>query len=165
MGHQIYFLQSEEDAVQFFDYLETLGVVIWTGKDLKSPEEIKGDVYAYVSLPFSRFILVPQEALAFVQSSGDLKCTAFPGIEFLLCCKKNPASRTYEVGRLYCTANCNSSYYLQLFELYRLLRAFIKRNYSYSSKQQIYFAPVFKQKYEAHYFFATQLGMPITNKP
>lgn len=161
MGHQIYFLQSEEDAVHFWDYLETLSVLVWTGYDIKSPKEVKGDICSQIALPFAKFVLIPQESFSFVQSCIDLKCTEVPGVEFVLCCKKNPLSRTYEVGRLYCSANCNSSHYLQLCELYRMLRAFIKRNYSYNAKQQIYFAPVFKQKFDANYFFATQLGTPI----
>lgn len=84
------------------------------------------------------------------------------GIEFLVCCKRNALSRTYEEGRIYYKEDENNKCSEQMLLLYKQLKKFISTNYSFSKKAGIYVAPHFKQKYEENYLHATQLGRPIT---
>ncbi len=160
MSHQVYFLQSEEDLIQFLDYLEMLKSVIWTGKRIVPPNEVKHDIDLLVSSPLSKVILIPDSVLSSVKLREKEELKKVNGIEMLLCCKNNSLSRTYEVGRLYCAVN-NDFCHSQLVEFYCTLKAFIIKNYYYSTNARVYFAPMFKRKYDAHYYFATQMGIPI----
>ena len=158
MGYQVYFLQSENDAIQFLDLLVGLNAVIWTGNTLKLPIDLQGEIVNQMASYMCKYIILPPSASQSMDVNGP---PGLLGIEFLICCKKNPLSRTFETGRLYYNANANNPHNAQTLALYRKLKEYIKTNYSYSRNSGVYFAPLFKQKFEAKYYFATQLGRPV----
>lgn len=161
MSVQIYFMQNEEDAIQFLDYLSSLNVVIWAGGTLKFPSEVKEDIIIQISSSMCQYTLIPKACVSFGQLSDGRMCETKTGIEFLICCKKNNASRTYEVGRLYYKSDESNPHNALILSLYKKLYAYVRKSYFYSKNSKIYFAPHFKQKYDANYLVPSQLGRPI----
>lgn len=160
MSYQVYFLQDEDDAVRFLDALSELNAVVWTGNALKLPSELKDEIKNQMSSYFCKYTIIPQTGIGnFRANDGEASLDAI-GIEFLLCCKRNALSRTYEVGRIYYKENENNGCYEQML-LFRQLKKFMSNNYSFSKKARIYIAPFFNQKYGENFYMATQLGRPI----
>ena len=162
MRCHIYFLQYEYDAVRFLDALSELRAIVWTGSALKSPLELKDEIKNQMSSFFCRYTIIPQAEMDTLRLNGSDTSLDMIGIEFLVCCKRNALSRTYEEGRIYYKEDENNKCSEQMLLLYKQLKKFISTNYSFSKKTGIYIAPHFKQKYEENYLHATQLGRPIT---
>ena len=160
MSHQIYFLQDEDDAVRFLDALSELNAIVWTKNAFKSPSELKDEIKNQIASYLCKYTIIPQSGMDILRTSDTEASLDVIGIEFLICCKRNVLSRTYEVGRIYYKENKNSGCD-ELVLLYRHLKKFICQNYSFSKKARVYVAPHFKQKYEENFFQATQLGRPI----
>ena len=161
MSHQIYFLQNEDDAVTFLDILSKLDAIVWTGNALKLPSELKDEINNQMSSFFCKYTIIPQIVMDVLRLNDIDSSLDMIGIEFLICCKRNALSRTYEVGRIYYKENENIGCNDQMLLLYRQLKKFISENYLFSKNARIYIAPHFKQKYGENYFEATQLGRPI----
>ena len=162
MSYQIYFLQNEEDAVQFLDHLSKLNAYIWTGNTIISPNELKCDIVKQMSSFMCQYVIVPYLYKNAIQVNRKMQSEDVGGIEFLICCKKSQLSRTYEVGRIY-YANCNNhSKDEQMLILYNKIKSYIRKNYNYNKNLGIYIAPQFKQKYDEKILYATQLGRSIT---
>lgn len=162
MSYQIYFLQDEDDAVQFLDKLSELHAIVWTGNAFRLPAELKNNMKDRMSSLVCKYTIVPQTEMDILRSNDKEVSADIIGIEFLACCKKNALSRTYEVGRLYYKGNEDNSYNEQMMTLYGELKKFIRKNYSFSQSARVYIAPHFKQRYEDNYLVATQLGRPLT---
>lgn len=162
MSFQIYFLQDEFDAARFLDTLSELHAMVWTGTAVKSPSELTDDIKRQMSSHHCKYTIIPQTALNILQlNDGEAHMDSI-GIEFLLCCKGNALSRTYEVGRFYYKQNENRNCNEQTLLLYGQLKKFVIKNYSFSRKAKIYIAPHFNQKYSENHLQATHLGRPIT---
>lgn len=161
MSYQIYFLQDEDDAVRFLDALSELNAVVWTGNTLKLPSELKDEIKNQMSSYFCKYTIIPQTGMGIFRVNDREASADMVGVEFLLCCKRNALSRTYEAGRIYYKENDNDGCNEQMLLLYRQLKKFMSNNYSFSKKARIYIAPSFNQKYEENFFKAMQLGRPI----
>ena len=162
MSYHIYFLQDEDDAVRFLDALLELDAIIWTGNAFKLPSELKDEIKNQMSSYLCKYTIIPQTAMDIFQINDRKAPVDVVGIEFLICCKRNALSRTYEVGRIYYKENKYNGCNEQMLLLYRQLKKFMSKNYSFSKNAKIYVAPHFKQKYGEKYLQATQLGRPIT---
>ena len=161
MSYQIYFLQDEDDAVRFLDALSELNAVVWTGKAFKLPSELKDEIKNQMSSYFCRYTIIPQTGMDILRINDSEVSVDVIGVEFLICCKRNALSRTYEAGRIYYKENEYNGCNEQMLLLYKQLKKFMRKNYSFSKKARIYVAPHFKQKYGENFFQATQLGRPI----
>lgn len=162
MSYHIYFLQDEDDAVRFLDALLELDAIIWTGNAFKLPSELKDEIKNQMSSYLCKYTIIPQTGMDIFQINDRKAPVDVVGIEFLICCKRNALSRTYEVGRIYYKENKYNGCNEQMLLLYRQLKKFMSKNYSFSKNARIYVAPHFKQKYREKYLQATQLGRPIT---
>ena len=162
MSYQIYFLQDEYDTLMFLEVLSELKAMVWTGSVFKLPLELKDEIKNQMSSYFCKYTIIPQTGMDILQINDREASVDMIGIEFLICCKRNALSRTYEVGRIYYKENEYNSCNEQMLLLYRQLKKFMSKNYSFSKNARIYVAPHFKQKYGENYLQATQLGRPIT---
>lgn len=162
MSYQIYFLQHEDDAVRFLETLSELDAIVWTGNAFKLPSELKDEIKKQMSSFLCKYTIIPQTGMDILRLNDKEASADRIGIEFLICCKGNVLSRTYEVGRIYYNENQDNSCNEQVLLLYRQLKKFMCKNYSFSKNARIYVAPHFKQKYGKNYLQATQLGCPIT---
>lgn len=161
MSYQIYFLQDEDDAFKFLEVLSELNVIVWTGNAFKLPLELKDDIKNQISSYFRKYIIIPQTGMDILQLNNRETSMDMMGIEYLICCKGNALSRTYDLGRIYYKENEHNGCNEQTVLLYQQLKKFMRKNYSYSKNAKTYIAPHFKQKYEENYLQATQLGRPI----
>lgn len=161
MSYQIYFLQDEDDAVRFLDALSELNAIIWTGSSFKLPSELKDEIKNQMTSYLCKYTIIPQTVMDVFRINDREASVDAIGIEFLICCKRKALSRTYEAGRIYYKENDNNGCNGQMLLLYRQLKKFMSKNYSFSKKARIYVAPHFNQKYGENFFQATQLGRPI----
>lgn len=161
MGYHVYLLQAEDDVIRFLNALAEVSAIIWTGKTFKSPLDLKDEIKNQMSSSFCRYTIIPQACIDALPSNDCTVSLDTIGIEYLICCKQNALSRTYEAGRIYYRENENNSCNEQMLLLFGQLKKFVRKNYFFSKKAGIYVAPCFKQKYEKNYLQATQLGRPI----
>ena len=162
MSYYVYFLQDEDDAVKFLDALSEFNAIVWTGSAIKLPSELKNEIKNQISSCFCKYTIIPQTGMGNLQLSDREESVDMIGIEFLVCCKRNPLSRTYEMGRMYYKENINNSCNEQVVVLFCQLKKFMSENYSFSKNAKLYVAPSFKKKYGDNYLQATQLGRQIT---
>ena len=161
MSYQIYFLQDENDAVKFLDAISELNAIVWTGTSFKFPLELKDEIKNQMSSYYCKYTIIPQTEMDILQINDREASMDVIGIEFLICCKRNALSRTYEAGRIYYKENENNGCNEQMLFLYGQLKKFVSKNYFFSKNARVYVAPHFKQKYEENCLQATQLGRPI----
>lgn len=161
MSYHIYLLQDEDDVVRFLNALAEINAIIWTGKTFKLPLELKDEIKNQMSSSFCKYTIIPQTGIDVLRINDSTVSVDATGVEYLICCKRNALSRTYEVGRIYYRENENNGCNEQMLLLFGQLKKFVRKNYSFSKKTGIYVAPCFKQKYEENFFQATQLGRPI----
>lgn len=160
MSYQVYFLQDEDDAVHFIRFVSTLNVAIWIEKERISSTEAEEVLMRDMSSWTGQYYFFPEVCFHALNSSPEFFADEF-GIQFSVCNKHKPLSRTYDTGRLYYRSNENNPYNAQMIELFKRLKGYIRKNYCYSKYSHVYFAPSFKQKYDSRYYFATRLGIPI----
>lgn len=162
MSYHFYFLQDEDDAVKFLDVLSELSAIVWTGNSFKLPSELKDEIKRQISSCFCKYTIIPQSGMDIHRLIDRDASLDMIGIEFLVCCKRNPLSRTYEVGRMYYKESANNSCNKQVLSLFCQLKKYMSKNYFFSKNARIYVAPSFKQKYGDNYLQATQLGRLIS---
>ena len=151
MGKQIVFVHLEEDVQSFLSVVEQRNGLVILDNEAFLPSQLKEYILKKMDTPFSKFFIVPHDSVRSRVSQ----------IEFLNCTRGCATSRTYETGRLYIAPDMAGEYDGQALALYNQLCRYIKKNYLYSRNSQVYFSAGFKDKLDANYLFATNLGFPI----
>lgn len=161
MGKQISFLHTQEAAANLLKKVERLNGRIIVNGYAHLPSHVEKDIILQMNSFFCQYAIIyaPQQTVESYRT--DASVNAGTAIEFLNCCKGNPLSRTYEVGRLYIVKDCHGQYDPSTHALYTQLCKYIKKCYNFDSHSQVYFEPTFKQGYDSNYLYATRLGIPI----
>lgn len=158
MSHQIYFLQTEEDAKEFLAYMSSIGVLFYHHGSYESAGVMYDDIADEMNFYLRSYIMFPGAD----QEIDKKTLGAFAGIEYLVCGKGDPASCTYDLGRLYYRSDASNPYNAQILKLYRKLKAYIRKNYSYHKETWVYCGPHFQEGYDKKQYFASQCaGRPL----
>lgn len=161
MSYQVYFLQDEDDALQFLEYLAKIDAVIWHEGAFQTPREMQYPIIRQMSSGMRQYLVVPKV----VANQNYNTCNMIPenvgGVSFLICNKTDPQSRIYNIGRIYYRSDTSNPYDVQLVAFYKNMKAYIRKNYCYRKRVMIYCAPSFEQKYEEGHYDAAQLGQLI----
>lgn len=158
MSHQVYFLQTEEDTMEFLDYMASIGVLFYHHGSFESAGVMYDDVADEMTSYLHSYTMFPG-----ADKDIDLKILgAFAGVEYLICSKGTPASCTYDLGRLYYRSDAGNPYNAQILRLYKKLKAYIRRNYTYYRETCVYCGPHFQEGYEKKQYSASQCaGRPL----
>ena len=93
MGHQVYFLQSEEDVKEFLTYMGVIDIFFLHEGKCVHADEMHNDVMEQMSSYLHRYIIVPGG-----RDGIDGEITgAFTGVEYLICSKGNPRNLLFSV--------------------------------------------------------------------
>ncbi len=157
MGRQISFVHEESAARLFLREIERLNGYLIIEGHVYLPSDIEEYLIKQMSSPVSKALIICQPQLS-CSDVGILEGTA---IDFHNCCKGNTLSRTYQIGRLYMVRNKQGQFDPRLCALFEKLRSYIRKNYLYSKRSGVYFEPIFKERYDANYFYATSHGIPV----
>lgn len=155
MSYQISFLQSEEDAEAFLDYMASVGIRFFHQGECVPADEMYDDVVDEMNYSYMHaYAIVPAAS----DEIDDKVLGAFTGVEYMICSKGNPQSRTYNIGRIYYRSDEDHPYNAQMIKLYKKLKAYIRKNYIYYKQTWAYCGPHFKEGYDEKKFIAAQLG-------
>lgn len=159
MSHQVYFLQTEEDTKEFLAYMASIGVLFFHHGDFESAGVMYDDVVDEMNFYLHSYIMFPGDD----QIIDKKTLSAFAGLEYLVCGKGSTASCTYDLGRLYYRSDVSNPYNAQIIKLYRKLKAYIRKNYTYHKDTCVYCGPHFQNRYDKRLCYASQCaGRPIT---
>lgn len=161
MSYQLYFLQDEEDALQFIEHLAKIGAAIWHEGIFRSPDEMRFVIIKQMSSCMHQYLVVPKEIADHHCNACNTVLGNIAGVSFLICNKGNPQSRTYNIGRVYYQNDTNNPYNAQMIAFYKKIKTYIKKSYCYRKQIMIYCAPAFEKKYEEGRYDAAQLGQLI----
>lgn len=161
MSYQIYFLQDEEDALQFLEYLAKIEAAIWHEGAFRLPSEMQSAIIRQISAGMHQYLVFPKE----IANQNCNVCNSLPdnivGVSFLICNKIDPQSSAYNKGRIYYRSDTSNPHDAQIIAFYKKLKSYIRRTYSYRKQVMIYCAPSFEKKYEEGKYDAAQLGQLI----
>ena len=161
MSYQLYFLQDEEDALQFIEHLAKIGAVIWHEGIFRSPDEMRFVIIKQMSSCMHQYLVVPKEIADHHCNACNTVLGNIAGVSFLICNKIEPQSRTYNIGRIYYRSDTSNPHDAQIIAFYKKLKSHIRRTYSYRKRPMIYCAPSFEKNYEEGRYDAAQLGQPF----
>ena len=158
MSHQIYFLQTEEDTKEFLAYMVSIDVLFFHHGGFESAGLMYDDVVDEMNSYLHSYIMFPGE-----DKEIDKKILgAFTGVEYLICSKGAPVSCTYDLGRLYYRSDASNPYNAQMLKLYKKLKAYIRKNYTYYKETWVYCGPHFQEGYDKKQYTASQCaGRPL----
>ena len=159
MSYQVYFLQDEDDTLQFIQYLEKVDAVIWHEGAFRMPREMQAPIIRQMSSRMMRQYLVVPKVIADQNSNAsNMIAENVAGVLFLICNKTDPESHTYNIGRIYYRSDTSNPHDAQIIAFYKKLKSHIRRTYSYRKRPMIYCAPSFEKNYEEGRYDAAQLG-------
>ncbi len=161
MSYQLYFLQDEDDALQFVEYLSKIDAVIMYEGMFRSPDEMRLIIINQISSSMHQYLIIPKEIADHHCDAGNAAGGNVVGISFLICNKGHPQSRTYNIGRIYYQNDASNPHNAQMIALYKKMKTFIRKSYCYRRQLMIYCAPNFQKKYTEGHYDASQLGQPI----
>lgn len=158
MSRQISFFHSEHDAIRFMQEIGKNNGMILVGSLAVPAISIENIMLSKMNTHSCKFSIISSKHSTVCRKNIINSMM----LEFSNCCKGNGLSRTYEVGRIYLAPTRDGNYVPEAAELYESLRKYIKENYRFEKKAGAYFAPEFWEKYDAHYYYATRAGKPVS---
>lgn len=162
MGKQLYFVHMEEDISEFLCKIsEFNGKILIKGR-LFEPLAVLSTVLSEMNDHLPAYSLVISfENIA--QSKYHNACIEDgTAIEFLNSRRWTKDSQTYyDKGRIYLSTNDEGAYDKNLLALFEKLRRYIKKRYSYHKDADIYLSPIFRDAYNLHSAYFSQLGNPF----
>jgi hypothetical protein len=161
MGRQIHFVHTEENINDILTFIEQEGGYFLWDNCAQKPKNLINDIIAQMGTSSSTYAIVVSSHLGNIANPNSAY-TSGAAIEFSNCCKGNPYSRTYEVGRIYITQSNEGVYDEELNALYKKIYTYIRRNYIYSTKAKIYYSKEFAYYYNRQYFYVTRAGWRLT---
>ena len=161
MSYQLYFLQDEDDALQFIKHLARIDAVIWDEGMFRSPSEMEDIIIKQMSSCMRQYLIAPKEIADHHCNARNATVGNVGGISFLICNKGNPQSCTYNIGRIYYQNDTCNPHNAQMIALYKKLKTYIRKSYCYRKQSMIYCAPSFQKRYEEGCYDAEQLGQII----
>ena len=157
MSYQVYFLQDEEDTLQFIEYLEKIDAVIWHEGAFRMPSEIQNLIIRQMSSRMWQYPIIPKIIADQNSNVSNKIAENVAGVLFLICNKIDPQSHAYNIGRIYYRSDTSNPHDAQIIAFYKKLKSYIRRTYYYRKRPMIYCAPSFEKNYEEGHYDAAQL--------
>lgn len=161
MSRQISFVHTEEDAVQLFYLIGRLGGCLFTNDARFSPE-IHADAFlSKMNSSFGSYAVIPGGHVRQLEAGQSVGIFDGKAMEFRNCTKGTHSSRVYEIGRLYIRPIEDMQYDRELLSLYMQLVRYIRKNYLYLRKPNLYVSHRFDETRREKHLFAATTGRII----